>query len=446
MKSDLPKVLHPVAGRPMIRHVTDAVSGAGLDEIVVVIGPDGDGVRATLGDAYRYVIQDDPRGTGDAARRAASLLQGAGRVLVVNGDAPLLTSGIVRHLTIAHEAASEPGEAAPAATLATAFLDDPTGYGRIVRGSGGHVEQIVEETDADDLQRAIREIYTGLALFEAAPFLAALDRLEAKNVQGEFYLTDAVGNLRRDGQRVAAWIAPDPEPLLGVNDRVELARADAALRRKRLVALMREGVTVIDPTTTFVDAEVEVGRDTTLYPFTILEGATRVGARCRIGPGAHLVSCRVADGAEITRSVVEDSDVGEGARVGPFAHVRPGSTLDDGVEVGNFAEIKASRLGRGTKAHHHSYVGDADLGERVNVGAGVVTVNYDGREKHRTIVGDEAFLGCNVNLVAPLKVGERSYLAAGSTLTHDVPAEALAIARERQTNKDGWAARRHRGG
>ncbi|MBX6350222.1 MAG: bifunctional UDP-N-acetylglucosamine diphosphorylase/glucosamine-1-phosphate N-acetyltransferase GlmU [Clostridia bacterium] len=444
MKSELPKVLHPVAGEPMVRLVVRAVAGAGVARTVVVVGEDGERVQAVLGPGLGYAVQAEPKGTGHAVLQAAGELGDCDRVLVVNGDMPLLTPDTLAGLIAAHEARDR-GEAPLAATLLLARFADPTGYGRVVRDDSGEVARIVEDADATADERAIDECYTGCAVFEWRPLREALSRLRPDNQKGELYLTDAVRELRAAGFRVRAHAAPDGESCLGVNDRRELARAARILRRRKLEELMRAGVTVVDPDTTYVELAVEVGPDTTIHPFTILAGATVVGARCRVGPAAEVVDSRLSDDVVVTRSVVEGSELGRGVRIGPFAHLRPGTRVGDESEIGNYAEVKASRLGRQVKVHHHSYIGDAAIGDRVNVGAGVVTVNFDGRRKHATEVGDDAFLGCNANLVAPVRVGPGAYVAAGSTITKDVPEEALAIARERQTNKDGWARRFGRG-
>lgn len=439
MRSDVPKVLHPLAGRPMVEHVVRAVRAAGVKRVVVVVGPAAEGVRSVLGDTVRYAVQDEPLGTGHACLAAAPEFQDAtGPVLVCYGDAPLLTGDILRQLIETH------ARGGAACTMLTAELPDPTGYGRILRDEAGEVRGIVEERDATGAQRAIRECNPGIYAFDAPPLVQALGRLEPKNVQGEYYLTDVPAQLIAAGQRVRAIVAADPLAVLGVNSRRQLAEAEAILRRRILDRHMEAGVTVIDPATTYVDDAVTIGRDTVLYPMTVIEGRTAIGARCRVGPGSHLVDVTTGDDVTIRQSVATRCQVGDGVTVGPFAHLRPGTVLAPGAKVGNFAELKNARIGPGSKVPHHSYVGDATVGAGVNIGAGVVFVNYDGVQKHETVVGDGAFIGCNANLVAPLEIGRSAYVAAGSTVTRDVPADALGIGRARQENLEGWVTRRRR--
>lgn len=442
MRSELAKVLHPVAGRPMIRYVLDAAGDSGVDAIVVVVGRDAERVEAACGVAtagravpIAFARQAEQLGTGHAVLQARPLVGEAETILVLYGDTPLIEPAQIRALLDTH------ARSGAAATLLTAHVADPTGYGRIVRAGDGAVLRIVEEKDASDDERRIREINTGIGCFASGLLFQALERVEPRNAQGEYYLTDVVAVLRSMGHATAALVTEDAQAALGVNDRVALAQADGVIRRRRLERLMREGVTVVDPASTFVDADVEIGQDTVILPFTVLEGRTRIGRHCRIGPGSHIIDGELGDGVTVMQSVVEQSRVAEGVRIGPFAHVRPGCEIGPRAEIGNYAEVKNSKLGAGVKAHHHSYIGDARIGDNVNVGAGVVTVNYDGRRKHVTVVEEGAFLGCNVNLVAPVTVGQGAYVAAGSTVTDAVPPGALAIARERQVNKEGWVQR-----
>ena len=434
MRSDTIKVLHRVGGRESVARVVDACHGLAP---VVVVGHQGERVRQVLaGTGVTFVEQAEPRGTGDAVLRAEAATAGAANILVLYGDGAVLTRGLIAELVRRHQAG------AAAATLLTGEMDDPAGYGRIVRDPGGRVLAIAEEADCTPEQRRIREWYTGVACYRRSDLFEALHQVGRANVKGEVYLTDAVGILARTGHQVDAFCSPRAEEAIGVDDRADLAEAERIIRGRVLARLFEAGVTVRDPATTYVDERAEIGQDTVLEPMTIIEGPCRIGRNCRLGPGAHLVDSEVADGVRITHSVVEQSLVANGCAVGPFAHLRPGTVLGRGVEVGNFAEIKNSTVGAGSKAHHHSYIGDADLGARVNVGAGVITVNYDGRSKHRTTVAADAFLGCNVNLIAPIEVGDGAYIAAGSTVNQPVPAGSLAIARARQANKLEWAARR----
>lgn len=436
MRSDLAKVLHPVAGRPMVVRVRDALRAAGVDAVVAVVGHQAERVRAALGEGVVCVHQGEPRGTGHAVLAAREALQAYEEVLVVAGDVPLITGATLRRL------AEERRRRGAAACILTAVVDDPTGYGRILRDAAGRLQGIVEEADADEEQRRIREVNTSVYAFATEPLLRVLPEIGAANAQGEYYLVDAIPLLMRAGYAVEAVALADPEEVMGVSDRRDLARAEAVARRRNVERLLAAGVTILDPATTFVDDEVEVGRDTVILPFTLLLGRTRIGRDCRIGPGARLIDAVVGDRCEIGESTIEESVIGDDVRIGPYNHLRPGTRLEPGARVGNFAELKNTRVGRGSRVPHHAYLGDAELGEDVNVGAGAVTVNYDGREKHRTRIEDGAMIGCNVNLVAPVTVGRRAYVAAGSTVTRDVPAEALAVARERQVNKPGWVRRR----
>ena len=435
MRSNRAKVLHPVAGRPMVEHVVRAAEAAGVDRVVVVVGHQGEQVQALLGERVVYARQEEPLGTGHAVLQAEAAVTGAQDVLVLYGDTPLLDGALLRQLVEAHR------QSGAAATLLTVELDDPTGYGRIVRDAGGRVVRIVEEADATAAERAIREVNTGIACYRREPLFAALRRLTPANAQGEYYLVDVVEHLGREGYPVATVTAPDPQQVEGVNDREALARAEAILRQRIRRRWMAAGVTFIDPASAWVDDDVEIGRDTVIYPQTVIAAGSRIGEGCRIGPGAHITGSVLGNGVQVWYSVVEDSQLGDGCRVGPFSHLRPGCRIAPGVHIGNFAELKNAEVGEGTKVNHHSYLGDARVGAGVNIGAGTVTVNYDGARKHPTVIEDGAFIGCNANLVAPVRVGRGAYVAAGSTINQDVPADALAIARERQVNKEGWAAR-----
>ncbi len=436
MKSDLLKVLHPVAGKPMVGHVVEAAQAAGMQDVIVVVGYQGDRVRAALGDRVRYAEQAEQLGTGHAVMQAAPLLQGVeGHLLILYGDNTLLRPETIKGLMERHVSAGA------AATTLTAVMLDPRGLGRIIRDGRGRYLRTVEEKDATPEQKAINEVMSGIFCFRLPLLFDLLARLRADNVQKEYYLTDVLGLLVQDGQTVEVEVASDWRDVIGPNNRRQLAAAEAIMRERILDRLMDDGVSVIDPASTFVHAGVRVGRDTILAPFTFLEGDTVVGEGCRIGPSSRIVDSRIGNGAAVTESIIEKSAVGDGARVGPFSHLRPGSDIGPQVEVGNFAETKGATLGPRTKAHHHCYLGDVVIGEGANIGAGVVTVNYNGVEKHRTVIGDRAFIGCNVNMLAPLTVGDGAYVAAGSTVDQDVPADALAVARTRQVNKEGYVPR-----
>ncbi len=440
MKSALPKVLHRCAGVPLIRYVLDAVAAAGITEVVIVIGAGAGLVRSALGDGYRYVLQETQRGTGDAVAKALpQLTPGCRDLLVLCGDTPLLTPGSLTRLLSARL------EADAAACVLTSIFEDPSGYGRIVRDASGLVTAIVEDGDAAPEQRKIREINTGAYSFDRPALEEALSGLRPDNTQGEYYLTDVISLLCRAGRAVAAFSAP-PAETAGINIRRELAAAERIFRQRECERLMDAGVTIIDPAVTYIDHGVEVGRDTVIYPFCFLEGHTRVGANCVVGPGTRLVDTDLGGGVVAQSSLLIGSAAGDGCRIGPFAYLRPGTVLAEGVKVGDFVELKQVEVGPGSKIPHLSYVGDADIGSGVNVGAGTITCNYDGISKHRTQIGDGAFIGSNTNLVAPVSIGSEAVTGAGSTITKDVPDGALAVERSRQTVVPGWRKRRSEAG
>ncbi|MGB9791473.1 MAG: bifunctional UDP-N-acetylglucosamine diphosphorylase/glucosamine-1-phosphate N-acetyltransferase GlmU [Thermacetogeniaceae bacterium] len=436
MKSDLPKVLHRVAGLPLVAHVLRSVAEAGIGEAIVVIGRKGELVREALGEGYRYAVQEEPRGTGDAVLRALPLVpSGCEDVLVLCGDTPLIKPETLVRLV------EERRRADAAAAILTSIFDDPTGYGRVLRGEDGLVRGIVEESDATPEEKGIKEVNTGTYVFRRDALERTLPKLQPDNAQGEYYLTDCIALLRAEGLAVAAVVAP-PDETAGINDRRQLAAAERILRLRECERLMDEGVTILDPAVTYIDRGVRVGRDTVIYPFTFLEGSTSVGEGCVIGPGTRVIDSRIGDGVEIQQSLVVGSDVGDRCRIGPYAYLRPGTALAEDVKVGDFVELKKARIGRGSKVPHLSYIGDAVIGSDVNIGAGTITCNFDGFAKHETRIGDGAFIGSNTNLVAPVTVGERAVTGAGSTITKDVPAEALAVERSRQVVVPGWAKKR----
>lgn len=437
-RSELAKVMHEVAGRTMLRHILEALRPLELGSIVVVVGHQADEVTSEAEaagiDRLTTVLQEDQRGTGHAAAQALPALdETIEQVLVLPGDAPLLTPE-----TLATFADTDPEVDG---VLATVDLDDPTGYGRIIRDDGGDVVSIVEEADATEAQRALTEVNAGFYRFRRGALAEALDRLDEDNAQGEQYLTDVIGHIVRDGGRIRAMIAPADE-VRGANDRVQLAEAAELLRRRHLEELMRSGVTVIDPRSTYVDVGVEVGRDAVLLPGCILEGETRIGERATVGPYTRVVDATIGDDATVQQSVVLEAEIGEEASVGPFAYLRPGTRLARRAKVGTFVELKKTELGEDSKAPHLSYLGDATIGRDVNVGAGTITCNYDGASKHRTEIDDGAFIGSDTMLVAPVRIGKGSYTGAGSTISEDVPDDALAVERSEQRNVEGWAARR----
>ena len=436
MKSQRAKVLHRLAGLPLVAWVVRAARALSPSTITVVVGYQADAVQRALEgvDGLRYVVQEPQLGTGHALLQAEPLLAGrAGVVLLLSGDVPLLGASTLRALVDHHV------RCRAAATVLTMALGDPFGYGRMVRDAGGALARIVEERDASAGERAIGEVNGGIYAFDLAPLFDALRRIAAENSQREYYLPDIVGIFRRDGRVVETFAVADPLEVRGINSQAELAETAALVRRRRNAELMDAGVTMIDPATTYVDADVEVGADTVIHPNVSLEGRTRVGEACEIHAGARIVDSSVEDRAVVgNHTVVEASRVGPGAVVGPFARLRPHSDVADGARVGNFVELKKTVLGRGSKANHLTYLGDATVGEGVNVGAGTISCNYDGTSKHQTIIEDGAFIGSDTTLVAPVRVGRGAYVAAGSAITDDVPPGALGIARGRQVNKDGW--------
>ena len=436
MRSRQPKVLHALCGRSLIAYPL-RVARTLADRIITVVPPGAGGVRAVAGPDVRIVEQRERLGTGHALRQARDHCR-PGAILVLPGDMPLLTSETVERV-VAHHAAS-----GAAATVLTAIVERPQGYGRVLR-QGGRVKRIVEERDATDDQKKITEINTSVYCFDARRLWPALDEVRPDNDQGEYYLTDVIGMLEKGGGRIEAIVAPDPVEALGVNDRKQLAAVAAIQRGRILDRLMLDGVTIVDPASTYVDDTVTIGPDTVVLPQTVIEGTAAIGSECVIGQGCHVSGGRIGDRVTLKPyCVLADSVVDDDATLGPFCHLRPASHVGARAKVGNFVELKKSRIGPGSKVPHLSYVGDATLGEDVNIGAGTITCNYDGVAKHETRIGDGAFVGTNSSLVAPLTIGEGAYVAAGSTITKDVPPGALAVSRGRQTIKEGWAARKGR--
>jgi bifunctional UDP-N-acetylglucosamine pyrophosphorylase/glucosamine-1-phosphate N-acetyltransferase len=440
MRSARAKVLHSLLGAPLVDHVLRAVEGVGAEPTTVVVGHQAEDVRAACSRRrVDCVLQDPPLGTGHAvmAARGSFAAHPQRTLLVVNGDLPLLRPETLRSLLEGHRAAGA------VATLLSVELDDPGAYGRVVRSATGAVTAIVEARDASPQQRAIREINAGVYAFEVAPLLDVLDRLQPQNAQGEYYLTDAVALLVASGARVAAIAAAEPQEALGVNTLAELADAARRLRERRNALLMDAGATLEDPATIEIGLDVIVEADAVIRPFTILEGRSVVRAGARVGPFVRLTDATIGPGAQILdHCLLRECIVEAGASVGPFAHVRPESVIGPQAKVGNFVELKKTTLGPGAKAPHLSYLGDATIGAKVNVGAGTITCNYDGSAKYPTRIEAGAFIGSNSTLVAPLTIGAGAYVAAGSVLTEDAPADALVLGRSRQVVKEGWARRR----
>ncbi|OAA25113.1 glucosamine-1-phosphate N-acetyltransferase / UDP-N-acetylglucosamine pyrophosphorylase [Frankia sp. EI5c] len=442
MRSRLPKVLHPLAGRTLLEHVLAAAEPVRPERVVVVVGHGREQVTAMLAERAPHVataVQEHQGGTGHAVRAALGALGDLppdAAAVVLPGDVPLLTSAAVAALVDRHQASGA------AATVLTAAVADPTGYGRIVRGPGGEVREIVEQRDADATTAAINEINTGVYVFDVELLRGALKRLTTENAQGEEYLTDVVGLLVTDGLPVGAHVLADAAEAAGVNDRRQLGEAGLVLRDRIVTAAMLAGTTIVDPASTWIDAGVVLEPDTTIWPNTHLRGATSIAAGAEVGPDCTLVNTVVAAGARVTRSVLEGAEVGPGAAVGPFAHLRPGTRLGRSGRIGAFVETKAADIGAETKVPHLAYVGDAVIGERTNIGCTTVFVNYDGVAKHRTVIGSDVRIGSDTMLVAPVTVGDGAYTGAGSVIREDVPPGALAVREGRQRTIVDWVLRR----
>jgi bifunctional UDP-N-acetylglucosamine pyrophosphorylase / glucosamine-1-phosphate N-acetyltransferase len=438
MKSALPKVLHRAGGRPLIDHVLSSSRGLSPASIVIVIGHQTDKVRGHFSGRsdIQFAVQEPQLGTGHALLQAEPFLRGkTGSVLLLSGDVPLLRASTVQALVRHH------AKHGAAATLLTAIIDRPDGYGRIVRRDGA-ISAIVEHKDASAEERSIGEINSGIYVFDLGQLFGALRRIGAGNAQGEYYLPDLVRIYRSEGLPVETVSLGDPREILGVNSRKELADVSAILRDRKNDELMASGVTLIDPATTWIEQDVVIGPDTVLHPGVYLEGQTRIGSGCEIHSGVRITDSTVGDGVVINNfCVIRQSAIETGAVVGPFVQLRPASTVCENAHVGNFVELKNTTLGRGSKANHLTYLGDATIGEKVNVGAGTITCNYDGTAKHPTVIEDGAFIGSDSQLIAPVRVGKNAYVAAGSSITEDVPPDSLAIGRGKQVNKPGWRAR-----
>lgn len=433
MKSSNPKVLHKVNGVPMLSQVISICRGAGCRDILAITGYKGEMVREAIGNDISYAEQKEQLGTGHAVLQTVDYLRARdGYVLVICGDTPLLRAETVRRLIDACR------EQQAAATVLTAVMENPFGYGRVLRDDADRMTRIVEQKDGTPEELAVREINTGTYCFQISALLSALPKLTCENAQGEYYLTDVFEILIREGRTVLPIVASDADETMGVNSRAQLAEASAILRRRKVEALMADGVTVIDPAAVYIEESVTVGRDSVIYPGTILEGETAIGENNVLGPDTQLTNVRCGEGNRLNRVYAHDCTIGNGNEIGPFVHLRPGTILHDELKIGNFVEVKNSDVGDGTKLPHLIYCGDADVGKNVNFGCGTVTVNFDGKEKHRCQVDDHAFIGCNTNLVAPVKIGTRAFTAAGSTITKDVPENALAVARAKQKNIEDW--------
>ncbi|NDI37068.1 bifunctional UDP-N-acetylglucosamine diphosphorylase/glucosamine-1-phosphate N-acetyltransferase GlmU [Chengkuizengella sediminis] len=436
MKSNLHKLLHPVCGKPMVGHVIDVLKEINSNRIVTVIGHGGESVQSYLGNQVEYAIQEKQLGTGHAVLQAKSILENEeGVTLLINGDGPLITAGSLSKFIEFHK------DTNAAATILTAELDHPHGYGRIIRGDNQQVTHIVEQKDCSPEENEIKEINTGTYCVNNKKLFQALNQVTNYNSQGEYYLTDIIGILKQQNEKIEGYVLQDSNESFGINDRVQLAQAEKIMRDRILQQHMRNGVTVIDPANTYVEAEVTIGMDTTLLPGTRITANSHIGSSCLIGPNSEIQNTKIGEYVTIKQSVVIESSIENHTTVGPFAYLRPGSKIGEHVKIGDFVEIKNATIDHHSKISHLSYVGDAKVGKNVNIGCGVVTVNYDGFRKHVTEIEDEAFVGSNANLIAPIKVGKGSYVVAGSTLTEDVDEDSVAIARVKQTTKKGYASK-----
>ncbi|EOB9204863.1 TPA: bifunctional UDP-N-acetylglucosamine diphosphorylase/glucosamine-1-phosphate N-acetyltransferase GlmU [Staphylococcus aureus] len=433
MKSKKYKVLHEVAGKPMVEHVLESVKGSGVDQVVTIVGHGAESVKGHLGECSLYSFQEEQLGTAHAVQMAKSHLEDKeGTTIVVCGDTPLITKETLETLIAHHE------DANAQATVLSASIQQPYGYGRIVRNASGRLERIVEEKDATQAEKDINEISSGIFAFNNKTLFEKLTQVKNDNAQGEYYLPDVLSLILNDGGIVEVYLTNDVEEIMGVNDRVMLSQAEKAMQRRTNHYHMLNGVTIIDPDSTFIGPDVTIGSDTVIEPGVRIKGRTEIGEDVVIGQYSEINNSTIENGACIQQSVVNDASVGANTKVGPFAQLRPGAQLGADVKVGNFVEIKKADLKDGAKVSHLSYIGDAVIGERTNIGCGTITVNYDGENKFKTIVGKDSFVGCNVNLVAPVTIGDDVLVAAGSTITDDVPNDSLAVARARQTTKEGY--------
>jgi bifunctional UDP-N-acetylglucosamine pyrophosphorylase / glucosamine-1-phosphate N-acetyltransferase len=439
MKSALPKVLHEVAGQSLIGHVLRTARTARPASISLVVGHKADTVRAHLAEQpdLRFALQEPQLGTAHAVQQVEPLLAGQrGTLILLSGDVPLLSPKTVQKLVETHQAANA------AATVASAIVEQPYGYGRIVRHEG-RIARIVEERDASPEERKIREINSGIYAFNLETLFEALRGIASQNAQGEYYLTDLIAIYRRRKLPVETLIIDNPDEIRGINSRSELAEVSRIVRQSKNEELMAAGVTIVDPATTYIDQDVEVGADTVIQPGVVIEGHTRIGSACEIQAHVRICDSEIADRVTVNNfCLIVGARVADGVSVGPFAHLRPETVVGTGAKIGNFVELKKTTLGPGSKANHLAYLGDATIGANVNIGAGTITCNYDGENKHETVIEDGVFIGSDTQLIAPVRVGKGAYVAAGSSITNDVPAGSLGIARGRQSNIEGWAAKK----
>ena len=437
MKSKMPKVLHKVCGKPLSKWVIDASKAAGADKVCAVVGHKAETVKEVLGDVCEFALQAEQKGTGHAVMQAIDVIKNSkGEVVILNGDTPLITAETINKAIEYHKNNGNQ------ATVITAILDDATGYGRIVRDNDGSVLKIVEQKDASEEEKKINEVNSGMYVFDAQSLVYALDKITPNNAQGEYYLTDTLEILLSAGKKIGGYAISDNDEIRGINDRVQLNEAEKIMQKRINEYHMRNGVTMRNPESVYIEDGVEIGNDTEICQNVTIKSGTKIGSDCVIGSGSMLDRAVIHDGVDVLSSVILESEVDEGTHVGPFAYIRPNCHVGKEVKVGDFVELKNSNIDDGTKISHLTYIGDSDVGKRVNFGCGTVTCNYDGKKKYRTTIGDDCFVGCNTNFVSPINVGDGAYIAAGSTITEDIPENSLSIARARQVNKEGWKDKR----
>lgn len=436
MKSKYPKVIHKVCGKEMVNHVINVSQKSGVNDIVVILGHESDVVKERLPRDSMIAMQTEQLGTGHAVKMAKEYINDEDTIVVLCGDTPLIKEDTLKRLFAYHL------ENEYHATVLTTKVDNPTGYGRIIRDNNEDLLKIVEQKDANEEEKSVKEINSGIYCFNGKSLRESLDLIDNNNAQGEYYLTDTIYIMRDRGQKVGAYNGSTIEELMGVNSRVELSKAEEIMRRRINEAHMVNGVTIIDTNSTYIESDVEIGNDTIIYPGVMLKGNTKIGSNCVIEMNSAIENSIIGDNTEVKNSTIIDSVVGENTTVGPYAYLRPKSNIGNNVKIGDFVEVKNATIEDNSKASHLSYIGDAHVGKDVNIGCGVVFVNYDGKNKFKSVVKDGAFIGSNSNLVAPVIVEEDGYIATGSTITNDVPKGALAIARERQVVKEGWVEKK----
>lgn len=437
MKSKLPKILHKVAGVSMLDHVVDVVEEMKCSKNVVVIGHGAEKVKEAMENRkVEFALQENQLGTGHAVMQGEKFIPEEGDVIVLYGDTPLIKSSSIESFINYHR------DNNCIASVLTTEIEEPRGYGRIIRNDNGEIIRIVEEKDANNNEKAIKEINSGIYCFKAKQLRDSLGKLTNDNSQGEYYLTDVIGILKESGEKIGAYKLEDHREIMGVNSRIQLSKAEKIMKERILEDLMDEGVTIIDPQNTYINKKVKIGKDSIIYPGTIIAGESNIGEDCIIGPDCRIEDSKIGNKVEIRNSTVVMSYIDDNTNVGPYAYLRPNSKLGKNVKIGDFVEVKNSTIGDNSKASHLTYIGDGEVGENVNIGCGVVFVNYDGKNKNRTIIGDNSFIGCNVNLISPVTVKENAYIAAGSTITKEVPEGSLAVARTPQRNKEGWVERK----